>query len=171
MRRGDEQPCTLRRFARHSNVAGRRPIIRVALARSALDRSQMLLGDIAEHPRPSPEAVRVQYTTHPQLVFRLVFRRQGLRFGRRQGRRCVDLRTLPAVLPNGRPQGLDGFAELFGETRSLMAFEAGEAAGIDDCLSALADPDVIEEIKTAIRTVVLPRLRRHVDTLRTLRAG
>lgn len=68
-------------------------------------------------------------------------------------------------------KGLDGFAELFGETRSLMAFEAGEAAGIDDCLSALADPDVIEEIKTAIRTVVLPRLRRHVDTLRTLRAG
>ncbi len=110
MRRGDEQPCTLRRFARHSNVAGRRPIIRVALARSALDRSQMLLGDIAEHPRPSPEAVRVQFTTHPQLVFRLVFRRQGLRFGRRQGRRCVDLRTLPAVLPNGRPQCVDGFA-------------------------------------------------------------
>lgn len=30
MRRGDEQPCTLRRFARHSNVAGRWPIIRVA---------------------------------------------------------------------------------------------------------------------------------------------
>jgi hypothetical protein len=30
LRRGNEQPCTLRRFARHSNVAGRRQIIRVA---------------------------------------------------------------------------------------------------------------------------------------------
>ena len=80
-------------------------------ARSALDRSQMLPGDVAEHPRPSPETVRVQFTTHPQLVFSVDLRRNWrLRFGRRQGRHCVDLRTLPAVLLNGRPECIDGFA-------------------------------------------------------------
>lgn len=85
-------------------------VVLMSIDRSALDRSQMLLGDVAEHPRPSPETVRVQFTTHPQLVFSVDLRRQRLRFGRRQGRHCVDLRTLPAVLLNGRPQCIDGFA-------------------------------------------------------------
>ena len=48
--------------------------------------------------------------------------------------------------------------------------EAGEVSGIDDYLCALSDPEVMDDIKDEIRSVLLPRLEKHVDALRVLRA-
>ena len=67
-------------------------------------------------------------------------------------------------------KAVEGFAKVFGETTTLMALEAGEVSGIDDYLCALSDPEVMDDIKDEIRSVLLPRLEKHVDALRVLRA-
>lgn len=67
-------------------------------------------------------------------------------------------------------KAVEGFAKVFGHTTTLMALEAGELSGIDDYYVALSDPEVMDEIKDEIRTVLLPRLERHLDALRMLRA-
>ncbi|WP_367874680.1 DUF2383 domain-containing protein [Luteolibacter sp. Populi] len=67
-------------------------------------------------------------------------------------------------------KAVEGFAKVFGHTTTLMALEAGELSGIDDYLVALDDPEVMDEIKQEIREVLLPRLERHLDALRKVRA-
>ncbi len=65
---------------------------------------------------------------------------------------------------------VEGVAGIFGSSASLRALEAGELSGIDDYHCALTDPDVTDEIKAEIRTVLLPRLERHLDLLRRSRS-
>lgn len=65
---------------------------------------------------------------------------------------------------------IEGVAKLLGGTTALMALEAGELSGIDDYHCALSDPEMTDEIKAEIRSVLLPRLERHLDSLRLLRA-
>lgn len=67
-------------------------------------------------------------------------------------------------------KAVEGFAKVFGATTTLMALEAGELSGIDDYLAALDDPEVMDDIKQEIREVLMPRLERHLDSLRKLRA-
>jgi hypothetical protein len=67
-------------------------------------------------------------------------------------------------------KAVEGFAKVFGATTTLMALEAGELSGIDDYLAALDDPEVMDDIKQEIREVLMPRLERHLDSLRKVRA-
>jgi len=67
-------------------------------------------------------------------------------------------------------KAVEGFAKVFGETTTLMALEAGELSGVDDYMVALDDPEIMDEIKQEIRDVLLPRLERHLDSLRRVRA-
>ncbi len=67
-------------------------------------------------------------------------------------------------------KAVEGFAKVFGATTTLMALEAGELSGIDDYLVALDDAEVMDDIKQEIREVLIPRLERHLDSLRNLRA-
>lgn len=66
-------------------------------------------------------------------------------------------------------KAMEGFAQIFGETPSLIALEAGELACRDDCRRALADPEVMEEVKDDIRAFMLPRIEDHRRSLRLLR--
>ena len=65
---------------------------------------------------------------------------------------------------------VEGVAKVLGGTPALLALEAGELSGIDDYHCALSEPEVTDEIKREIRTVLLPRLERHLDLLRGARA-
>jgi hypothetical protein len=67
-------------------------------------------------------------------------------------------------------KAVEGVAKVFGSGTTLMALEAGEVSGIDDYLCALSDPEMMDDIKEEIREVLLPRLERHVETLRVLRS-
>jgi hypothetical protein len=67
-------------------------------------------------------------------------------------------------------KAVEGFAKVFGATTTLMALEAGELSGIDDYLAALDDPELMDDIKDEIREVLMPRLERHLDSLRKVRA-
>lgn len=65
---------------------------------------------------------------------------------------------------------VEGVAMVFGPSTTLMALRAGELSGIDDYYCALSDSEVMDDIKDEIRAVLLPRLERHLDTLKLLRA-
>jgi len=67
-------------------------------------------------------------------------------------------------------KAVEGFAKVFGQTTTLMTLEAGELSGIDDYYCAIADPEVMDDLKDEIRSVLLPRLERHLDALRVVRA-
>jgi hypothetical protein len=67
-------------------------------------------------------------------------------------------------------KAVEGFAKVFGETTTLMALETGELSGVDDYYCALSDPEILDEVKDEIRTVLLPRLESHLHALRVVRA-
>lgn len=66
-------------------------------------------------------------------------------------------------------RGVEGSAKLFGESAALTALVAGEKSGISDYESALADDEVMTEIKTEIRSNLLPRLQEHVIELERMK--
>ena len=66
-------------------------------------------------------------------------------------------------------KAVEGTAKIFGETAALEALERGENHGIDEYEKALRNPDVMDEIKTVIRTRLLPVLTEHIATLKRLK--
>lgn len=67
-------------------------------------------------------------------------------------------------------KAVEGGAKLLGESPALAALIAGEEHGISEYQSALEDPKVMDEIKGAIRTKLLPSLDSHVASLKQLQA-
>jgi uncharacterized protein (TIGR02284 family) len=66
-------------------------------------------------------------------------------------------------------KAVEGTAKILGETAALEALERGENHGIDEYEKALRNPDVMDEIKTVIRTRLLPVLTEHIATLKRLK--
>jgi uncharacterized protein (TIGR02284 family) len=69
----------------------------------------------------------------------------------------------------GFVQALEGAALVLGESPALAVLEKGEQHGIDEYREALADEDVMEEIKQVIRGQLLPSCAHHLVTLGRLR--
>jgi hypothetical protein len=67
-------------------------------------------------------------------------------------------------------QAVESISVTFGETATLMALEAGEAAALDECRAAIADSEVPPTLKEDLRSRMIPRLLRHVAELEKLRA-
>jgi len=67
-------------------------------------------------------------------------------------------------------KAVEGSAKVFGQSAALTALIAGEKSGISDYESALSDDEVMTEIKTEIRSKLLPRLQEHVIELERLKA-
>ena len=66
-------------------------------------------------------------------------------------------------------RAVEGGAKLLGESPALAVLEEGEEHGAHEYEEALANPDVMQEIKTMIRRELLPPLGEHVSTLERLR--
>jgi uncharacterized protein (TIGR02284 family) len=64
-----------------------------------------------------------------------------------------------------------GAAKLFGDTTALKALKEGEEHGVKSYEEALVDESVPEDVKTTIRTSLLPQTRAHLETLDRLMAG
>ena len=69
----------------------------------------------------------------------------------------------------GFVQAMEGAAMLLGESPALALLERGEQHGIDEYKEALANDDVMEEIKQVIRGQLLPSCAEHLATLARLR--
>lgn len=67
-------------------------------------------------------------------------------------------------------QAVEGVSRAFGESATLMALEAGETAALDECRTAIADPEVPPTLKEDLRSRMIPRLLRHVAELEKLRS-
>jgi hypothetical protein len=67
-------------------------------------------------------------------------------------------------------QAVESISLTFGESATFMALEAGEAAALEDCRTAIADPEVPSPLKEDLRSRIVPRLLRHVAELEKLRA-
>lgn len=65
-------------------------------------------------------------------------------------------------------QTVQGVAKAFGESSALKGLQQGEEHGLDDYEDALEDDDVMPGCKEMIRAELLPRTRRHIDTLQGL---
>lgn len=63
---------------------------------------------------------------------------------------------------------IQGVAKVFGESSALKGLQQGEEHGLDDYEDALEDDDVMPGCKELIRSELLPRTRRHIDTLQGL---
>ena len=61
----------------------------------------------------------------------------------------------------GFVQALEGAAMMLGESPALALLERGEQHGIDEYKEALANDDVMEEIKQVIRGQLLPSCAEH----------
>lgn len=66
-------------------------------------------------------------------------------------------------------KAVEGSAKVFGDSAALTALETGEEHGIKEYEEALRNPDVMDEIKTVIRTRLLPALTEHIATLKRLK--
>ena len=66
---------------------------------------------------------------------------------------------------------VEGTAKMLGESPALAALEQGEEHGISEYRDALDDGDVMEEIKSQIRSKLLPALESHLTTLKGLRTA
>ena len=64
---------------------------------------------------------------------------------------------------------VEGTAKVLGESPALTALQTGEEHGINEYEEALRNPDVMDEIKTVIRSYLLPPLREHITTLTRLK--
>ena len=71
----------------------------------------------------------------------------------------------------GFVQAVEGTAKLLGESPALKILRKGEEHGIQDYQDALADPDVMEEIKIDIRSQLIARLKEHLVLLQELPAA
>ena len=67
-------------------------------------------------------------------------------------------------------KAVEGSAKVFGDSAALTALEKGEEHGINEYEEALRNPDVMDEIKTVIRTRLLPSLTEHIATLKRLKS-
>ncbi len=65
-------------------------------------------------------------------------------------------------------QAVAGAASLVGRSSSLSTEIQGEEHGINEYEEALEDPDVMDEIKTSIRSTLIPRLQEHITVLESL---
>ncbi len=66
-------------------------------------------------------------------------------------------------------KAVEGSAKILGESAALKALQEGEEHGIKEYEEALDSREVMDEIKTAIRGDLLPRLRQHIAELEALR--
>ena len=66
-------------------------------------------------------------------------------------------------------KAVEGSAKIFGESAALAALMKGEEHGIDEYEEALRNREVMDEIKTVIRSRLLPALSEHVATLQRLK--
>jgi hypothetical protein len=78
--------------------------------------------------------------------------------------------------PSGEPrdrfsQAVERISQSFGESATFMALEAGETAALEECRTAIADPDVPPTLKEDLRSRMIPRLLRHVAELEQLRSA
>lgn len=64
---------------------------------------------------------------------------------------------------------VEGTAKILGDSAALAALEQGEEHGISEYRDALEDEDVMEDIKTQIRSKLLPALESHLAILKGLR--
>jgi uncharacterized protein (TIGR02284 family) len=62
-------------------------------------------------------------------------------------------------------RAVEGTAKVFGESAALAALEQGERHGINQYEDALADDDVMDDLKALIRDELLPRVIDHSLTL------
>ena len=66
-------------------------------------------------------------------------------------------------------KAVEGSAKVLGESPALKALEKGEEHGIDEYEEALRNPGVMDEIKTVIRSRLLPPLSEHIAALQRMR--
>lgn len=71
----------------------------------------------------------------------------------------------------GFVQAVEGTAKMLGESPALKILQTGEEHGIQEYQEALSDDGVMEEIKSEIRSSLLPRLKKHLSLLQELPAG
>jgi uncharacterized protein (TIGR02284 family) len=71
----------------------------------------------------------------------------------------------------GFAQAVEGTAKMLGESPALKILRTGEEHGVQEYQDALSDDDVMEEIKSEIRSSLLPRLKKHLSLLQELPAG
>jgi hypothetical protein len=62
-------------------------------------------------------------------------------------------------------KNLETGAKLLGASPALAILRTGEEHGIREYEDALEDPAVMDEIKSAIRVELIPRLRQHIKML------
>lgn len=67
-------------------------------------------------------------------------------------------------------KAVEGTALALGESPALAALQAGEEHGVREYEAALEDPQVMEDIKSAIRQHNLPRAHENINTLLRLKA-
>ena len=67
-------------------------------------------------------------------------------------------------------KAVEGTAKVLGESPALKALEKGEEHGIDEYEEAIRNPGVMDEIKTVIRSRLLPPLSEHIAVLRNMRS-
>lgn len=67
-------------------------------------------------------------------------------------------------------QAVESISLTFGEGATFMALEAGEAAALEECRSAMVDPELPAPLKEDLRSRLIPRLQRHVAELEKLRS-
>ena len=65
-------------------------------------------------------------------------------------------------------KSVQGVAKLFGESSALRGLKQGEEHGLEDYEDALEDDDVMQSCKELIRSELMPRTRRHIETLQRL---
>ncbi len=66
-------------------------------------------------------------------------------------------------------KAVEGTAKLLGESPALKALQEGEEHGVGEYEEALRNPEVMPEIKTIIRSELLPALSNHIAALDRMR--
>jgi uncharacterized protein (TIGR02284 family) len=67
-------------------------------------------------------------------------------------------------------KSVEGTARMFGRNAALQALKMGEEHGVNEYEDALADPEMMAEIKETVRRI-LPRLHENVATLDRLQSA
>jgi hypothetical protein len=101
----------------------------------------------------------------------------AIRAGHDENIDCISDHLLAMGASSENGETLDRFSKAvesisltFGEHATFMALEAGEAAALEACRTAMADPELPAPLKEDLRSRLIPRLQRHVAELEKLRS-